>query len=38
MMVVATGQEYEYVRKLVFFGFMCGMTFSLIIAMLVSRK
>lgn len=27
--------EYEYVRKLVFFGFMCGVTFSALIVVLV---
>jgi hypothetical protein len=30
------GSEYEYARSLVFFGFMCGLTFAALIVALVN--
>lgn len=35
-MSLVVSPEYEYVRKLVFFGFICGITFSLVIALFVN--
>lgn len=31
-----TGSEYNYARDLVFFGFMCGLTFAALIAALAN--